>query len=292
MPKDITKIRCPHFEHTVDEKLPVKGNQLLANQTEDLVHRLYFSSIVLGKTGSGKTIMLNHLVKNTIDKDTVVFVFSGSIYQDKVWKDLIKWFKAKKIKHVLFENIIENGVNNLEAVIQEINALSKNQDDDDNDNDAPQQEPEKPKNVILYCNQTEKNDEGENKHSMKPRRKKYRTPRFLFLIDDQSKADLRNTDSLANFLKSSRHKLARVYVLTQSVHDIDPKAYTQSAQLIIFNGFSMTWMHALWKKLTTHLSFKEFWNLYQVITKPKYSFLNIHLRENKYRQNFGKLIPL
>ena len=102
--KNIRKIKPIKIQG--GSKLPVKGHELVSD--------LYARIFCCAPSNSGKSTVINHLVKNTIDERTTVVIFSSTVEIDPIYQNIVKFCNRKKIPIITFNHIIQDGVNMLE----------------------------------------------------------------------------------------------------------------------------------------------------------------------------------
>src|SRR5690242_7504061 len=61
----------------------------------------YRNTLMLANTGSGKTNTLLNVLKATVNKRSMVFIWAGQLYQDDAWKEIVMWLKKHNIPYVL-----------------------------------------------------------------------------------------------------------------------------------------------------------------------------------------------
>jgi len=89
---------------------------------------LFFVLYVIGKKGSGKTNIINHVIKNKIDKNTKVIVFGTTHNSCEVWKKIKKKLEKNNIENEFYNSIVDgktNYLDNLLKTFQENDALEQ-----------------------------------------------------------------------------------------------------------------------------------------------------------------------
>lgn len=270
-------------------KLRGKGNKELPVKGSVLIPELYSTTFLAGKTYSGKTVVIDHLMKHTIDPRTTVIIFCSTVNIDKQWISIQKALKKRGIPCVTFTSLMddETGCSMLDSLLKTIDekkAKRKSKEEDDNEKIVT------PAPVTTMCQfpKTIQEEEKKDKEIVLPKRKpKNRVPEHLLIFDDLSRDELRS-DSILNLIKKNRHYDARVFISTQFVRGITPSTYTQLWYLYLFPGFSIEDVKLVYERIQTTLKFPEFLELYQQITKKPHQFLNIDVRTGVMRHNFGK----
>ena len=274
MPKDITVIKAPRIKG-YGNSLPVKGAVLIPE--------LYSTVFLAGKTYSGKSVVINHLVKNTIDKRTTVLLFCSTANIDKNYIDLQAWLTRKDIKCVVFNSLIDDdtGENMLDAFLKNI------------EGEQAVEEPEvEIKNDPKPCHCIFENQE-EIQLETKPRKIVYKdsVPEYVIILDDLNKDELRSY-CILNLVKKNRHYKARVFISTQFIHGLTPSTWANIWYLYIFGGFSRENMKLVYGRVNTSLTFDNFIALYQEITSKKFAFMNLNIRTGETRRNFEEILKI
>ena len=165
------------------------------------------------KKNSGKTTVIYNLVKNIIDKRTKVFIFSGSVYADSVYKELIKYCKNKEIPCKAYPHFIDNGINLIEQLVKGLGDTPVSDTTINKDEHAS----------LIF----DKDDDRP-----KRRKKKKIVPEILIICDDLG-SSLR-AQAISTLCKTNRHnKLLNLF----SFHvksDILPSTCQQADFLFLF----------------------------------------------------------
>lgn len=294
--KDIIKVKPPLIKGSGKE-LPLKGSELIDQQ--------YCNVFLAAVTKSGKTVTISHVLRNVIDKRTRVVIFAHTADIDKTYVHLIKWLKKHNIDHVVYKNLVDGKVNNLQNelnLIEQKHSKEKEKDDDDEDS------PSKQTNVMgvtvpnsiyqAWTNEDIKKFMAKQNEQQKPKEKKEkenkykdRVPENVFILDDLSKRSLRSSD-LVNLLKESRHYKLRVFISSQGILHLQPDAMSNLYEIWLYKGFSRRQIFQLAERINTSLSAEQLYNLYKTITSHKYQFMNMNLIEDTIRPSFYKPINL
>ena len=279
--RDITVIRPVKMGK--GDNIPIKGSELIS----DLYARIFLSA----PSNSGKTTVINHIVKNTIDDRTTVVIFSSTIDIDPIYVKIQEYLRKKKIPLVKFNSIVQNvdgvDINMLDGFLEEIEDKENTQVDED-EKDEVKEDVKKP--ILILTNEVKQ--EIEQPMEKKKKRKKVyhdRVPEYLFILDDLSKESLRSP-SIVNFIKKSRHHRIRALISSQSIIHLSPDAFSQLTDIYIWARFSRDYLDKIHNKLNTNLTSGEFWALYLATTEKKYCFMNINTISGTIRQSFGPAI--
>ena len=281
--RDITRIRPLRLEGAGDKTLPVRG--------QELISELYANMFLVAKKNSGKTTVISHLLKHTIDKRTTVCIFSSTVHIDKAWIAIQKMLKRKGISVFVFTSLVEDGVNLLEQFLDGVS--------NENTNPRSSEVLEEKKECINKEPDTKRlcHFPEEDTKTVEPEKKERlisystRVPKYWMILDDLDVASLRSP-VIANMLKKNRHYQMRTSIVSQHVIHIKPDSYSQLDYLYLWAGFAEDYVRKVWEHISSHMDFNEFYTLYREATAEKYSFLNIDIRNQSYRVKFGKHLKI
>ena len=283
MPRDITKIRPVSIPQS-DKHLPVKGWQLIPE--------LYTSIFIAAASGaSGKTTLLHHLLLQSTIKGNHVWVFSPTHDTDPIMMDLCDKLTRKGCYVHCFDDIIQNGVNMLESLLQSIK---------EEENKPPQEDKDPVVNTGLigagdgsFLQFTPPEPQPVVK-KRKPAKPKWRTVKHHILLDDLPRNSLNETKygAVENLVRKNRHFKARVYISSQFILAISPSAMSNISHFLIGKFYSEEHMKRLYNRLQLSITFPEFYSLYkEIMLKKPYSFMHIS-RDGSIRVNFDKPLQL
>lgn len=89
--KKISDFKVPVLKLQQANGEQVKGKELFANP--------YSNIFILAKKKSGKTNLINAIIRKTINKNTAVHFFVSTIEKDDTYAEIIKYLKSKGIKY-------------------------------------------------------------------------------------------------------------------------------------------------------------------------------------------------
>jgi len=94
-------VEMPKVKRDWDAHLPVKGRVIIPEQ--------FYNLVAFGTTGSGKTVLIHHLIRHTIDKRTTVHIFSDTYTVDPVWVTIVEYLRKHHIPYVHHQTIGQGG---------------------------------------------------------------------------------------------------------------------------------------------------------------------------------------
>jgi|688.fasta_scaffold60564_3 hypothetical protein len=243
----------------IDEN-KIKGCNLFPN--------IYSNIFLLAKKMSGKTTVINKILKCSLNKLSKVYIFCSTVYKDSSYIEIIKMLDRKGIEHHEFTSIIENGVNNLENIIIDLQNHEK-------------MEIEEPKPKIKFIKCDSSSDE-EDEYEYKPKKI---APEVIFLFDDISNE--LHLPIISTVLKKNRHYKSKCIISSQYMNDLKPASIQQLDYVLIFGGQPTEKLNILHKQIDLSSPLNIFLEIYHNATSEKYNFLYVDVRKEKYRKNFN-----
>jgi hypothetical protein len=256
-----------------EDKREIKGANVFAE--------LYCNCYIIARRRSGKTTVLNHIVKACCTKETTVIVFCSTVDKDRNHLSIKQYCKKAGIPYVGYTSMKNDNIDILDVLIKKFEDEAKQIEESDEDEDD---EPQKGKGMVLF----DESDESEAED--KPRKCKYKAPKYLLIFDDLSN-ELKSP-TLTKLLKNGRHWELKILVSSQYVHDLQPQSIKQMDYALIFKGEPNEKLEKIYKDLDLSIDFNVFTKIYHHATEKKFSFLFIDVRQDKFRRNFSHLYNL
>ena len=172
----------------------------------EIFPQLSASIYISASTKSGKTTLIYHIIKNCIDKDTKIFIFSPTVGIDKAYKEIARYLKKKKIVHELHPHFIdEEGNDLLDGIISKmIEENKKSKDDTEEAKDepiAPVYHKMVGGKIVSTRDLSENNEKKEESESDED--DNITSPKYMFILDDLG--DEMRKPSLYKLLLKQRH---------------------------------------------------------------------------------------
>jgi hypothetical protein len=257
---------------------PVKVDKIDDKNVKGLcVLPLYSNTFIVAKKNSGKTVLINHILSKCSNRNSKIYFFVSTIYKDATYKSILEMLDKKKIEYEIYLNIVENGINHLEEIINNLSI------EDDFSSSSSDDDMIIEKKRYINCGSDEEEDEEEIK-KYKP---KMICAEQIFIFDDLSD-QLRNK-YLSVVLKKNRHFKSKTIISSQYLHDVKPEVLMNLDVCIIFGGMPEEKLKIIYKNLDIGLiDFETFKNIYEEATNKKYDFLKINIRDETFFKNFNK----
>lgn len=267
---------CP-IKFNNNDKQQIKGYKLIPD--------CYGNAYINSKKFSGKTTMATRILIEKCDKDTIVIIFSATLYSDPHFQYIQKYCEAHDIQFEGYSCMIENRVNHLEDIINHIKECDKKELE-------LKQQLEDAKGLSVEDKAMNKfiNDncvvQKNEKIKKKERPKRYLTPKYFIFCDDIS-AELRNNPVVNSLIKQSRHYKIFLLISSQYQCDIKPEMWINLDYVFLFKNLPEKTLHQIYEKNSLSISETTFLKLYNHATSTPYSFLFINKPQEIYKKNFN-----
>ena len=243
------------------DKRPVKGAEIDA--------QCYNNVLMVAPTNSGKTTALFHMLMKCAGKNTTIIAFVSTLYNDRTWLAIRKYFKSKGITLLSYTSTVEEDVNHLQDLVQYLQQQAEEREKDSDEKED--EEEEKPDLMELLC-QTNgvtnylSRPQEEEETEPKKKRSKYLSPEYILVFDDI--AEELKAKVYSELLKRSRHFLIKTITSSQYLKDIGPSTRNQIRLWLIFRGQSMEKLKEIWEALEAPISLGVFVSMYKNAMKP------------------------
>jgi hypothetical protein len=258
----------------------------------ELFPQLKSSIYISAKTKSGKTTLINHIIKHCIGKKTAVYIFSPTVYIDDSYKAITKYLEENDVTHEIHQHFIApDGTNILQGIVDRLLAeveKGKKSRDQDTDERPGQRIPPYIKLVggkpeYLYDHRATPPEPKE----VKKQTKEPNAPKCLFVLDDLGN-ELRKP-VIYQLLLKQRH-FGKTIISSQYINNIMPNAIQQLDYVILYGGHNADQLDELHKKLDLSCDLEQFIEYYKYATAERYHFLYIDRREAIYKKDFDTIL--
>lgn len=254
-------VKPTKFQFGGTDNRPVKG--------ESLFSEIYSNIFTLGKKKSGKSTVINKIVRSCSTKETTIIVIASTVDKDNEYKAMKDYCKTKGISFQSYTSMKEDDVNVLEALITKLQREAVEEEEDE--------EPEVKQKGLGLFEYEEEND--------KPKKIKYRAPEYIIILDDIS-TELRSP-ILVKLMKMNRHFKSKIVISSQYCNDLLPAQLRQLDYCLVFKNETEDKLFKLHKDLDLAVDFPTFLKLYYNATNDKFNFFYIDVRSETYRKNFS-----
>lgn len=279
--------------HTIND---VKVNRVALPNDEDtrlpqgykLFDTLNANIFLCAKKFSGKSCCASKIIEECGSKDTMIMVFSTTLYKDPTFKAIRKMCKKKGFPFTGYESLKdEDGMDIIDMLVENLNERAQENFDDSSDESSDEEEIITTKRRRLVSVGDDSEDEEKPK---KKKRSKYKHLDYIFLFDDI--APMLKSNSLVQLMKTQRHYSSKILINSQAYNDILPAQRLQCDYFLIWGAFPEHKLYELWRDAQLSIEFEDFVKLYKEATSKPHSFLYIDARKQKFRKNFNKEIEI
>jgi hypothetical protein len=289
---------------------------------EEILPEIYSNVFIAAKKKSGKTCVIQEILKRCCGPSTTLIVFCSTLAKDRNWIAIQKWAKRKNIKFEGFTDLKEGKYDILDSFVRKLETeaeeeLYPSEDEEEESHAAGAARLEHGKSLNLFGgrkSQKEKDDldewsEEEDAEDMrlfndrppteseqrlfnaKPRtsikkKEKFQSPEYIIVLDDLSHQ--LKSPSLISLLKKSRHMKAKIIISSQWLHDLRPESIKQQDTLLLFKGLTPDKMEKVIKDADLSIDLPTFNTIYSHATSEPFGFLYVSCREDDYRNRFDK----
>ena len=257
----------------------------------EFIPTLYTTIFICARRRTGKTTIINTLLKNLTNKETTVIFFVGTINRDPSYKKMMEYLDSKDINYEKYDSIYENGKNYLaefmERLREEHEEEEENKDSDEDDNDK-------------YCELKYHDDDHicddkvcfhrhDNEIRIKIRNTKPKKIccKYLLIFDDIS-SQLRNNPLLTKLLKMGRHFKCTVIMSSQYIHDLEPQALENVDYYLLLKGHRSEKIKKVYEYSDPVITYENFLQLYKKAAQDNYNFFYVDKNNSSYRKNFNE----
>ncbi len=269
-----------------EDKRPIKGF--------DICEEVYSNVFCCARKKSGKTSAVYKIMRECCGRKTVIIVFCSTVYKDKNWIQIRKYFEGKGMDIRVYTSIFEDGEDQLSNLIEELKQEAKDEEEHQGGAAEPVQDVDRCDDILQRLTNMHlsaigrggevKESETEITPKKKKSKSKYLSPEYMIIFDDLS-SELKSR-SLLSLLKFNRHFKAKLIISSQWLHDLLPESRKQIDLFLIFKGFPEDKLAAIYKDCDSGIPFDMFYAIYRKATKRPHSFMYIDTRADEFRRNF------
>lgn len=294
---------------------------------QNLFPEVYSNIYLCARKKSGKTVVIQKIVKECAGRNTTVLAFCSTVNKDSNWIAIKKWCNKHHIAFEGFPSIKEHKVDFLDSFLHR---LEDEACEDELGGDESEEETRgssstyrgggaKVKNFFggkkeaadydsMESDESSESDDdrmfdtrgASKEQTMQERRlfdkrnrtsivKKdpYQAPEFILIFDDLSH-ELK-LPSLVALLKKNRHYKLKVILSSQYLNDLKPESIKQMDYTLLFKGQSDDKLEKIIRDCDLAVDLPTLKTLYEDATKEPFGFLYIDIRNDCFRKAFDKM---
>jgi hypothetical protein len=239
----------------------------------DLFSEPYANIFICARKKSGKTVLINKILKECSSKKTHIIIVCPTVAKDRTYEKIIEYFENKGNVIDTFHDLKDSESGDVIA-----DALASPTEED-------KMEVEQPEVKKVIFTDDESGIEIVKK-KRKPKADPYITPETIFVFDDLG-SDLRSR-AISQLMKTNRHYKCKVILSSQYVNDLEPQSIKQLDYFLSFRGHSQDKMALIHKHLDIAIPFDQFYELYKDATSSPFSFFYYANVDGEMRKNFNE----
>jgi hypothetical protein len=289
----INDIKVHPLKTTKENLNKVKGSKLFSSKLESI--------FIFSPPESGKTTLVVNILEHCCGKNTTVYIFSNTYYNnvDKQYQQFEDWAEKRGIPVLGFTSIYdeETGEDILGGYMKELGDGTKlNEKPNTKMLKEEQQQLQQvhiPVPIKIYIAGDgpaqpliHQLTQGEEIKEKKPRKESKQAPDRIFLFDDISE-DLRSK-SVAKLSRQFRHYQSKFIIATQYWKDLSKGARESTNCFIMFKGLPADKLEELRYSKGITVPQKEFERMYQIATEDIRDFFYIDCKRKDFRKNFNQ----
>lgn len=258
----------------------------------DLFNECYPNIYICAKKKSGKTMTIYNIIKNSIDENTKVYFFVGTIERDPTYKEILKYLDKNNIKYEKHTSIYDGKIDFIKNILDESTGgkkVTKKKGKENKDEYDPSKYQKYIVNMgsLMFSGRYEPLNTINNEiKEKKNKEQKLITPKILLVFDDISNE--LQAPSITAFLKRNRHYKAMTILSSQYLNDLAPQTRRQLDYWLLFKGFDDDKLEQIYRDADISVEFDEFKEMYKIATNEQYNFFYIDTVNNEFRKNFSE----
>jgi len=250
----------------------------------ELFPEIYSNIYLCAKKASGKTSLINTIIKKCSDKYSKFYIFCSTVSMDPAWIQMVQDLKDRGNDVECYTSISEGKVNILDDILKELKQAARERQIAEEEEKKKKQDP-----VIARLSEREKLFKkifGEDEEEVKERKPKKIAPEIFFILDDLGQ-ELRDK-AVAQLLKTNRHFLSKCILSGQYMNDLSVQGRKNLNYVILFGGHSLDKLETIYKDINLSVGEETFLDLYKDATSERFNFLYIDILNQTFRKNLNK----
>lgn len=252
----------------------------------DWFNEPYSNIFLLAKKKSGKTTVIENILKHCSGKNTKFIFIVSTIHKDATWRRIVDFWEEKGHDVLSYDDLINDGVN----VIQEFMDQQKGDQQQTGGGrgaNAPLtiQDIKRVNGKLIITKSTQPVIVGRG-DEIKEAKPKLVYPEYFIVLDDLG-SSMRDK-AINQLLKTNRHYKAKVILSAQNLNDLMPEAIRNLDYVLCFGRIPDDKMDKLRQDLLLDVDEQTFHNMYKDATDKQHSFFYIgRSGEDEFRKNFN-----
>ncbi len=275
-------IREQKINDMVIKPIKFEKQQGIIKGADIIGDNIYPNVFSVAMKNSGKTTNLFNSMKKIISKDTKVYFFVSTFYNDKIYFDIIKpYLDDKEIEYYVYTHIGDE-LRKLSEMLKLESKLELEKNEQEK-NEPPQIQYSLEK-LLKIPDDEYYNDQHVEEIKVKIKKPKKISPKYFIVFDDMSE-DLRSP-YVSVFIKNNRHFKALCWISSQNATDIKNDARNNINIYLLYPNIPEEKLKQIYESATVPLPYDKFISLYNYATEKPHNFLYINRETGEYRKNY------
>lgn len=255
-------------------------------RAEELFKRGWGNVFLCAKKHSGKTTVLQFILKKIMSSETKLLIFASTVNIDPIWKEIVERYTKKKVDVEAHTSIFDDNGNNLieDLILLEQHEAKEKLKIEKADRERKEKAKQAGVDVAQFGSGLVKLPEHKEVGTGQ-RKGKYRERKTIVVLDDLG-LEL-HSKPLTRLIKESRHWHMQVFVSSQFYTDLKHDGRQQIDYYLLFAGITPKYLEMIWNEGAPPMKIEEFLRLYREATSTEFSFFYFGCRDNDYRENFN-----
>ena len=246
----------------------------------------YSNIFLLAKKKSGKTTVIENILKHCSGRNTKFIFIVSTIHKDSTWRRIVDYWEDKGNDVLTYDDLTTDGVN----VIQEFMDQQKGDIQQGSGpiikNKTSIQDIKRVNGKLIITKSTQPVIVGRGEEELKESKPKLLYPEYFIVLDDLGNS--MRDKAINQLLKTNRHYKAKVILSAQNLNDLMPEAIRNLDYVLCFGRIPDEKMEKLRQDLLLDVDEQTFHNMYKDATDKPHSFFYIgRSGEDEFRKNFN-----
>lgn len=256
---------------------------------------------LVAKKKSGKTVVIQKIIKECGDKNTKVYAFCSTVNKDTAWLNIQAWCKKHGRPFQGFLSIYDGKINLIESMMDHLNSKIEPGNEPDEEYSSSENEYfERYDSVSEHGESDVSEDDMFGDMSLmekklfntlgrmdkESKQAKYQAPEYIIIFDDLIH-ELKDP-AIVRLMTMHRHYKAMVISSCQFINAMLPSQLKQQDYMLLFKSLTPEKIKKVEQDGDLAVSYDKLQELYDDATREPFSFLYIDVRGDTYRKKFDR----
>ena len=296
---------------------------------QNLFPEVYSNIYLCARKKSGKTVVIQKIVKECAGRNTTVLAFCSTVNKDKNWIAIKKWCNKHHVAFEGFPSIKEHKVDFLDSFLHRLEAeacedelLQQEEAEEEKRGSKSTYRGGGSKALNFFGGKKQADDydsmESDEESASDDEDRMFDTRGATAeqsmqekrLFDSRNRTSLIKKDpyqapefilifddishelklpSIVALLKKNRHYKCKICLSSQYLNDLKPESIKQMDYCLLFKGQSDDKLEKIIRDCDLAIDIKTLKTIYDDATKEPFGFLYVDIRNDCFRKNFDKM---